>query len=84
MSLNLNTGEYAGGRLRFGEFGPEEYEPEAGGAAIFCCDLLHEAMPVTRGRRFAVFTFFTDAEGAERERELIRQQGGAGAVAMRG
>jgi predicted 2-oxoglutarate/Fe(II)-dependent dioxygenase YbiX len=73
MSLNLNTGEYEGGALRFAEFGPELHEPEAGGAAVFCCDLLHEAMPVTRGRRFALFTFFTDAEGAAQEAKLKEQ-----------
>jgi predicted 2-oxoglutarate/Fe(II)-dependent dioxygenase YbiX len=73
MSLNLNTGDYEGGRLRFAEFGEEEYEPEAGGCAIFCCDLLHEALPVTRGRRFAIFTFFTDAEGAQQEQRLIAE-----------
>jgi predicted 2-oxoglutarate/Fe(II)-dependent dioxygenase YbiX len=67
MSLNLNTGEYEGGQVRFAEFGPERYEPEPGGAVIFSCDLLHEALPVTRGRRFAIFTFFTDAEGAQQE-----------------
>ncbi len=78
MSLNLNTGEYEGGRLCFPEFGPDLYEPEAGGCAIFSCDLLHEAQPVTRGRRFAVFTFFTDAEGAAQEQELIRQRMAAG------
>jgi predicted 2-oxoglutarate/Fe(II)-dependent dioxygenase YbiX len=78
MSLNLNTGAYAGGRLRFPEYGPEEYEPEAGGCAIFCCDLLHEAMPVTEGRRFAIFTFFTDAEGAQQERRLMAEAAARG------
>lgn len=78
MSLNLNTGEYEGGRLCFPEFGPDLYEPEAGGCCVFSCDLLHEAQPVTRGRRFAVFTFFTDAEGAAQEQELIRQRVAAG------
>ena len=70
MSLNLNTGDYEGGRLVFAEFGPEQYEPGAGGAAIFCCDLLHEALPVTKGKRFAIFTFFTDAEGAQIEKKI--------------
>ncbi|MBP0493602.1 2OG-Fe(II) oxygenase family protein [Pararoseomonas indoligenes] len=78
MSLNLNTGEYEGGTLRFPEFGPDLHEPEAGGAAIFGCDMLHEALPVTRGRRFAIFTFFTDAEGAKQEQALIRQRAAAG------
>ncbi len=78
MSLNLNTGEYEGGTLRFAEFGEEEYEPEAGGCAVFCCDLLHEALPVTRGRRFAVFTFFTDAEGAQQEARLMAEAAARG------
>jgi predicted 2-oxoglutarate/Fe(II)-dependent dioxygenase YbiX len=85
MSLNLNTGDYAGGSLRFAEFGPETYEPEAGGAVIFCCDLLHEALPVTAGERMAIFTFFTDAEGAAQERRLIAeaQAKGQAGVSMR-
>ena len=70
MSLNLNTGAYEGGQLRFPEFGRQLYEAPAGGAVIFSCFLLHEALPVTHGRRFAVFTFFTDAAGAARERKL--------------
>jgi predicted 2-oxoglutarate/Fe(II)-dependent dioxygenase YbiX len=69
MSLNLNTGAYRGGQVRFAEFGPELYEPGTGGAVIFSCDLLHEAVPVTEGRRFAIFTFFTDAEGAMQEKK---------------
>ena len=40
---------------------------EAGGAVIFSCSLLHEAMPVTAGRRFAIFGFFHgEIEEAER------------------
>ncbi|MBP0446503.1 2OG-Fe(II) oxygenase [Roseomonas sp. SSH11] len=85
MSLNLNTGEYEGGQLRFPEFGPDLHEPPAGGAAIFGCDMLHEALPVTKGRRFAIFTFFTDAEGAKQEQAMIRQRMAAGqqGLAMR-
>ncbi|MGX9963904.1 2OG-Fe(II) oxygenase family protein [Roseomonas sp. F4] len=78
MSLNLNSGAYRGGRLRFPEFGTEEYEPEAGGCAIFCCDLLHEALSVTEGQRFAIFTFFTDAEGAQQERRLMAEAAARG------
>jgi predicted 2-oxoglutarate/Fe(II)-dependent dioxygenase YbiX len=85
MSLNLNSGAYEGGTIVFPEFGPEEHEPPAGAAAIFCCDLLHEAKPVTKGRRFAVFTFFTDAEGA-RDEDRVRAAAaasGQSAVTMR-
>lgn len=58
MSVNLNTGEYEGGALRFPEYGPMVYAPPAGGAVVFSCSLLHEALPVTAGRRFGLFTFF--------------------------
>lgn len=63
MTLNLNTGGYEGGQLRFPEFGQDLYEPERGGATVFSCSLLHEAMPVTRGSRYALLGFFfSDAE----------------------
>lgn len=58
MTLNLNPGAYTGGELHFPEFGPDLYEPEQGGAAIFSCSLLHEVMPVTQGKRYAVLGFF--------------------------
>ncbi|MGG5887498.1 2OG-Fe(II) oxygenase [Falsiroseomonas sp. HC035] len=85
MSLNLNTGDYRGGTLRFPEFGPDVYEPGTGGCAVFCCDLLHEALPVVEGRRFAIFTFFTDAEGAQQERKLMAEAAARGqsGVSMR-
>lgn len=78
MSLNLNTGDYEGGELRFPEYGRQLYRPEAGGCVVFSCSLLHEALPVRRGRRFAVFSFFFDAEGARREREMMARQEAAG------
>ncbi len=58
MTLNLNTGAYDGGQLHFPEFGPDLYEPERGGAVVFSCSLLHEAVPVTRGSRYALLGFF--------------------------
>ncbi len=82
MSLNLNTGAYEGGTLRFPEFGEQRYEPMAGGAAIFSCDLLHEAMPVTRGERFALFTFMTDTAGAQQERRMIAERQAAGELGV--
>lgn len=63
-SLNLND-DFAGGDLRFGEFGPRTYRPPAGGAAVFSCTLMHEAMPVTQGRRYAFLPFFYDEAAAE-------------------
>ncbi len=65
MSLNLNTGDYEGGYLRFPEYGPHLYRPAAGDAVVFACPLLHEATPVTAGRRFVLLTFFYGPEGEE-------------------
>lgn len=59
MTLNLNTGAYEGGRLRFPEFGPDEYDAPAGGALVFSCSFLHEATDVTAGNRIAATTFFS-------------------------
>lgn len=67
MSLNLNAG-YQGGCLRFPEYGPDLYVPEPGSAVIFSCSLLHEATPVTQGRRFVLLSFlYGDAEAKLRQ-----------------
>jgi predicted 2-oxoglutarate/Fe(II)-dependent dioxygenase YbiX len=78
VSLNLNDG-YEGGDLRFPEFGPRTYRPPAGGATVFCCSLLHEATPVTRGERFVFVPFLYDEEGAR----IRRQNMGKVAVGLR-
>lgn len=70
LTINLNTGEYEGGELRFPEFGRALYQPPRGGGVIFSASLLHEALPVTRGTRMGVFTFFTDAAGLEQEKVM--------------
>ena len=57
LTLNLNTGEYEGGGLTFPEYGPHRYDPPAGGAILFSCSLLHEALPITKGRRFTLLNF---------------------------
>lgn len=64
VTLNLNTGDYAGGDLRFPEFGSHVYRAPLGGAVVFSCALLHEATPVTRGTRYAFLPFLYDDEGA--------------------
>jgi len=69
VTLNLNTGEYAGGELRFPEFGRRTYAAEAGGAVVFACGMLHEATPVTSGRRFAYLPFLYDEAAA-----IIREE----------
>ena len=63
-SINLNAEDFEGGDLTFAEFGPRTYRPPTGGAVVFSCSLLHEATPVTRGKRYAFLPFFYDAEAA--------------------
>jgi peroxiredoxin len=63
-SINLNSEEFGGGDLRFPEFGSRTYRPPTGGAVVFSCSVLHEATPVTAGRRYAFLPFFYDEEGA--------------------
>jgi peroxiredoxin/predicted 2-oxoglutarate/Fe(II)-dependent dioxygenase YbiX len=60
VSLNLND-DFEGGELRFPEYGPHLYRPESGGAAVFSCSLLHEALPVRSGQRFVMTAFFNVA-----------------------
>lgn len=60
VTINLNTGEYEGGRLRFPEFGRRLYDVGAGGAIVFSCSLLHEVTPVTQGRRYCCLPFLYD------------------------
>jgi predicted 2-oxoglutarate/Fe(II)-dependent dioxygenase YbiX len=60
LTLNLNSDEYDGGELTFPEYGDYRYKPPAGAAVVFSCSLLHEALPVTRGTRFALLSFLLD------------------------
>lgn len=64
VSINLNAEDFEGGDLRFPEFGGRTYRPPTGGAVVFSCSLLHEATPVTAGRRYAFLPFLYDEEGA--------------------
>ena len=63
-SINLNA-DFEGGDLRFPEYGLATYRPPVGGAVVFSCALMHEAMRVTRGRRYAFLPFLFDEAGAE-------------------
>ena len=84
LSLNLNAGdEYDGGELRFREFGRQLYRPAAGGGLVFSCSLLHEVMPVTRGRRFGVFTFLHDEGHDAQYRRLIAEARARGVTGVR-
>jgi predicted 2-oxoglutarate/Fe(II)-dependent dioxygenase YbiX/peroxiredoxin len=69
VTLNLNSEAYSGGELRFPEFGSAAYTAPTGGAVVFSCSLLHEALPVTQGVRYAFLPFlYDDAAAALRER----------------
>jgi predicted 2-oxoglutarate/Fe(II)-dependent dioxygenase YbiX/peroxiredoxin len=71
VTINLNADEYEGGDLRFPEFGRRSYRAPTGGAIVFSCSLLHEVLPVTRGKRYAFLPFLYDDAGARlRERNL--------------
>ncbi len=63
MTLNLNGDEYEGGELVFPEYGADRYKPGNGGAVVFSCSLLHEALPVTKGVRYALLTFLRAPSG---------------------
>lgn len=73
-SINLNSEDYEGGELIFPEFGVRRYRGSTGGAIVFGCGLLHEALPVTRGRRYAFLPFFYDEAGAQ-SREVTARSG---------
>ena len=54
MTVNLNAGEYDGGELRFREYGEQLYAVERGTAIVWSASLLHEVLPVTKGRRMVL------------------------------
>lgn len=64
VTINLNTGDYEGGGLRFPEFSDQVFVAPRGGAVVFGCCLLHEALPVTKGNRFVFLPFLYDEAGA--------------------
>ncbi|MGB0956491.1 MAG: 2OG-Fe(II) oxygenase [Panacagrimonas sp.] len=63
VSLFLNSGQYEGGFLRFPEYGPGLYSAPLGGAVVFSCSMLHEAMAVTKGKRYMFLPFLYDEQG---------------------
>jgi peroxiredoxin len=65
VTINLNAEDYDGGDLCFPEFGRETYRAPTGGAVVFSCSLMHEALRVTRGRRYCVLPFLYDEAGAK-------------------
>jgi len=68
MTINLNEPDsYEGGQLRFPEYGPHLYQPPQGGAIVFSCSLVHEAVDVTRGYRYALLGFFFNEQSVARK-----------------
>jgi predicted 2-oxoglutarate/Fe(II)-dependent dioxygenase YbiX len=65
VTINLNAEQYEGGDLRIPEYGQQAYRAPTGGAVVFSCSLLHEALPVTKGTRYAYLPFLYDEAGAE-------------------
>jgi len=84
VTINLNADEYEGGDLRFPEFGARAYRAPTGGAVVFSCAMMHEALPVTRGKRYAFLPFLYDEDAAKIraannqfvDNETIRPYGG--------
>ena len=73
MTLNLNTEDYEGGHLRFPEYGPHLYRPATGGAVVFSCTLLHEALDVRNGHRFVLLCFMYAASGAKIRAKYLKR-----------
>ena len=72
LSLNLND-DYDGGHVLFPEYNDRRYRPPAGAGVVFSCSLLHEAAPVTRGRRYCALTFLHDAAAQARWMAMSRR-----------
>jgi predicted 2-oxoglutarate/Fe(II)-dependent dioxygenase YbiX len=69
----LNAEDYEGGNLRFPEFDDRSYRAPSGGAIVFSCSLMHEALPVTKGKRYCVLPFLYD-EAAAKQRTRIAEE----------
>jgi len=72
VTFNLNTEEFEGGDLTFPEFGRTAYRAPTGGAVVFSCSLLHQALPVTKGERYAFLPFLYDDAAAKIREENLK------------
>jgi predicted 2-oxoglutarate/Fe(II)-dependent dioxygenase YbiX len=75
VTINLNAEEFEGGDLTFPEFGRTPYRAPTGGAVVFSCSLLHQALPVTKGERFAFLPFLYDDAAAKIREENLKYVG---------
>lgn len=78
ISVNLNTEAYEGGALYLPEYNDHAYRPATGAGIVFSASVLHEAKPVSRGRRYVLLTFF-HGEAAEARRLDYEARASAGA-----
>jgi len=77
VTFNLNAEEFEGGDLTFPEFGRAAYRAPTGGAVVFSCSLLHQALPVTKGERYAFLPFLYDDAAAKIRDENLKFVGAA-------
>lgn len=56
ISMELND-DYEGGGLIFPEYADHRHRAPAGGALAFSCNLMHEAVPVSKGSRYVLLAF---------------------------
>jgi predicted 2-oxoglutarate/Fe(II)-dependent dioxygenase YbiX len=82
VTINLNAEDFEGGELRFPEYGRRSWRAPTGGAVVFSCSLLHQALPVTAGVRYAFLPFLYD-EAAAKLREANNAKLGEGLGAYR-
>jgi len=75
VTINLNADEYEGGDLTFPEFGRSTYRAPTGGAVVFSCSLMHQAMPVVKGERFCFLPFLYDEAAAKIREENSKYLG---------
>lgn len=65
ITIPLNAEAFAGGLLRFPEFGPTLYPIPSGCALVHSCGLLHETVPVTKGTRYAFIPIVYNDDAAK-------------------
>jgi peroxiredoxin len=77
VTINLNAEEYSGGDLVFPEYSRNTFRASTGGAIVFSCSLMHEALPVTAGDRYAFLPFLYDEPSArirEKNARFLHQE----------
>jgi peroxiredoxin/predicted 2-oxoglutarate/Fe(II)-dependent dioxygenase YbiX len=68
VSINLND-DFDGGGVSFPEYSARAFKPQAGGALVFSCAMMHAVSPMRRGRRLACLPFVYDEAAAAVRKE---------------